>query len=1574
MRQNNWKSRIKRWIAASFSLILCAALLCPAFVSAEETDSNTIHIKTQDELKELAENCKLDTWSQGKTVVLDADLKLDKKAEKFLPIPSFGGTFEGNGHVVSGFCLDGDDSRAGLFDTLQSGAVVKNLSVEGQVTPSGDGDTIGGLVGINYGKITGCSFEGTIQGSTSVGGLAGINETTGQMINCKFQGTVTGEHYVGGIAGQNTGSLIQCENGGDINTTAVEVSADFSDLSALGTTESVPAGTDIGGIAGFSSGVLQSCKNTGNIGYEHMGYNVGGITGRQSGYLDGCSNTGLIKGRKDVGGIAGQLEPQVTLRYDEDLLDQLGTELDKLQNLTNQAAADAQTGSSTLSGSVNSLISNISSAKDAVSGLSGAITDWGNENIGQINDVSARLSWVISQVEPILDSAGSVSDALGDVSALLEQAAETAAGTGEKGATAAEELRQASQDIQDAAACAQNCASHVSAAVKIAESIVNGDQGEDTVQSIQDELNAAKTETQNADALLASAVSHIEAAKDRLEEMGDGDTGSEVLDSLTQVTDSINSVSSSAGEIMDQITAVATQLAEEPAVSFSPVDSDVTSQGDALDGALSQVLQSASGLQGSISSSSDTLLADFNAINNQVGVIADLLEQKLDETEEKDVEDSVEDVSDADEGDASSGKIRGSVNGGKVAGDVNVAGIAGSLSVEYDFDPEDDLTEEGSRSLDFQCKTLAVVTGCRNEGTISAKKDYAGGIVGRMDLGAVKTCESYGSVESTNGDYVGGIAGLSRATIRNCFAKCTLSGGDYIGGVIGSGEENSAVSDCYTLVDISESGSCSGAISGTETGEFSGNCYVSDTLAGLGRISYAGKAEPIDFSTLSQVSGIPEKMTQFTLRFLVEDGEIESRSFSYGDSFGEDVFPDIPVKDGFYAKWDTDDLTELHFDKTVTAEYERYVLTLASENSRDSGRSIFFMDGDFDDDAELTVADVKDPGLINGKSAKEAWKLTCSDSSQDSYTVRYLSPDETPEGYAVFVKQDGKWKKADCTSFGSYLVFSVSDAETEVAVVTSATVWIQRIVIVLLILILLGICGVLAYKRHKKKSMPAQEEVPMPKKPHCRLPLKSLSGKQESHGKHKKLKSFSFRKNKEKKDAEAVPAMSIQPNGKRKKWWLVLIAAAVAAGVIAVIFLCQKMGAAAEACTLLQDFTEQSEYAVSMSVDAKLDGQLTDTDIDMTKTQVDGHSVTGIQADGITLYYADGAVLMENGKAYKISDLHPDYTEILTQAAKMYQKLSFTTGNADGNTVYCLTAEGDNAKDLLSILLPGQAGHLSDTQKVEVELAVAEDKIQSLTFTSAGTLLDKDKTPYTISAKMTPGQMRKEYEVPEAVKEAVRSGETEGQTPITEDLFRLLSAWTNLQEESFTADFTLGAQCGPVALDEEMQYDQMQSDDRKIEAIRKGDFVLYFSDGSFCDQNGTLLNADENDTIDRAHLLEVLYQICTNGEFDCTDTGNDTWLYTLTLDEEAMKTVAYAAVPDMESMDVALKEGSIQISVKDNAISEITCSCIGGMDALAGAAPVTISADLVYTHDSKVEIPDAVRKQFKGEGVEEDGK
>lgn len=91
---------------------------------------------------------------------------------------------------------------------------------------------------------------------------------------------------------------------------------------------------DVGGIAGLSTGTIRQCGNTGRIGYEHAGYNIGGIAGRQNGLLILCENEGTVTGRKDVGGIAGQLEPFLTIEYGKDTFDRINDQVDQISDTT----------------------------------------------------------------------------------------------------------------------------------------------------------------------------------------------------------------------------------------------------------------------------------------------------------------------------------------------------------------------------------------------------------------------------------------------------------------------------------------------------------------------------------------------------------------------------------------------------------------------------------------------------------------------------------------------------------------------------------------------------------------------------------------------------------------------------------------------------------------------------------------------------------------------------------------------------------------------------------------------------------------------------------------------------------------------------------------------------------------------------------------------------------------------------------------------------------------------------------------------------------------------------------------
>ena len=410
-----------------------------------------ITIRTPEDLVELSRRCSLDSWSRGKTVVLSADLDLSDV--EFSSIPTFGGTFDGQGYTISGLTITGSGNVRGLFRYLQSGGVVQNVSLEVTIEPTDLQDSLGGLVGNNRGSVRNCTVTGSIQGETNIGGIIGVNESSGKIINSTFSGSVTGEHYVGGIAGQNLGSILQCVNQGKINTVAVEGEADLEDLDSrpLNSTENLPACTDIGGITGFSTGVLQSCKNTGPVGYEHVGYNVGGIAGRQSGYLNGCTNQGVILGRKDVGGIAGQLEPEIFLRYGEDLLNQLWSELGTLGDQVDHLLSDLNSTNTSTTAQLQMLSSHAGTAQDAAGELMDAAKDWANGNLSTVNDLSARISWSLQQLEPILETLRPLPEELTDAVDALEEGLDQAEQAGDLASDAGQSLRTALQEALRAA-------------------------------------------------------------------------------------------------------------------------------------------------------------------------------------------------------------------------------------------------------------------------------------------------------------------------------------------------------------------------------------------------------------------------------------------------------------------------------------------------------------------------------------------------------------------------------------------------------------------------------------------------------------------------------------------------------------------------------------------------------------------------------------------------------------------------------------------------------------------------------------------------------------------------------------------------------------------------------------------------------------------------------------------------------------------------------------------------------------------------------------------------------------------
>lgn len=118
------------------ALLTVLALLCTLTLPAAAA-SDTVTIATVQDLIDFSKQCTRDTWSQGITVELTADL--DLSGSDFTPVPIFQGTFHGNSHTISGFSFEKKGSKTGLFRTLTASAVVEDLTVEGDLAPQGSG-------------------------------------------------------------------------------------------------------------------------------------------------------------------------------------------------------------------------------------------------------------------------------------------------------------------------------------------------------------------------------------------------------------------------------------------------------------------------------------------------------------------------------------------------------------------------------------------------------------------------------------------------------------------------------------------------------------------------------------------------------------------------------------------------------------------------------------------------------------------------------------------------------------------------------------------------------------------------------------------------------------------------------------------------------------------------------------------------------------------------------------------------------------------------------------------------------------------------------------------------------------------------------------------------------------------------------------------------------------------------------------------------------------------------------------------------------------------------------------------
>ena len=261
----------------------------PALVTGSGTETDPYQISTATGLKwfrDIVNGANGQTQNLGACAVLTKDIDLGNEA--WTPIGkdndnAYTGTFEGQGHTISGLNISSNLTYVGLFSAVKDGTI-RNLTVEGNVSSNSSGGAAGGIVGCALNAtIENCSNHCNVAGNSSdvAGGIAGFNIEGAKIIDCYNVGKITlNKLVIGGIAGNNSGTISNCYN--------------------VSTLPDQPA---VGQIVGDNFGTVENCYYLNTANNQAVGNFAGTVTNTTSksaeDFADGKVLNLLINGRAD---------------------------------------------------------------------------------------------------------------------------------------------------------------------------------------------------------------------------------------------------------------------------------------------------------------------------------------------------------------------------------------------------------------------------------------------------------------------------------------------------------------------------------------------------------------------------------------------------------------------------------------------------------------------------------------------------------------------------------------------------------------------------------------------------------------------------------------------------------------------------------------------------------------------------------------------------------------------------------------------------------------------------------------------------------------------------------------------------------------------------------------------------------------------------------------------------------------------------------------------------------------------------------------------------------------------------
>ena len=267
----------------------------------------------------------LGSYALGANIDASATSSLNGGAG-FTPIGNaftpFGGVLDGLGHTISNLAINNSTlSYVGLFGYASSSSDIRNVGMVGGTVVGHN--SVGELVGVNFGTISNAYATGSVSGNDGIGGLVGVN--LGTISNGYATGSVNGNGNVGGLVGLNTGSI--------------------GNSYAIGNVTGSQVGVNSGGLVGYNSGTISNAYATGSVSGSQS---VGGLVGLNYGTISSAYAIGSVSGSNNIGGLVGgnQVSGTITNAYWDSSINTIGVGVGAVGGATSLSDAQMQQQSS----------------------------------------------------------------------------------------------------------------------------------------------------------------------------------------------------------------------------------------------------------------------------------------------------------------------------------------------------------------------------------------------------------------------------------------------------------------------------------------------------------------------------------------------------------------------------------------------------------------------------------------------------------------------------------------------------------------------------------------------------------------------------------------------------------------------------------------------------------------------------------------------------------------------------------------------------------------------------------------------------------------------------------------------------------------------------------------------------------------------------------------------------------------------------------------------------------------------------------------------------------------------------